>query len=221
MKEQNEEGRVRFGLGRWTFSAFVGATLLISVVIFFLGVLVGQRLEADKNGNPEGPLLPIEMGELSKSGTSQAEDMTFYDVLGSKQSGGFEELKAPEGSVQDPKRQGESELTSRDKTAKKEETKVSVQAVPNLKEVERPDLTKPGGWTVQVNAFEEKRGADDLVRKLKKKGVDAYVMKVDVRGQIWFRVRAGHFDSKEKAKQLENRLKTEEKLLKAFATRIS
>ena len=180
----------------WNLAAFIVAAAVASLVVFFLGVFVGQRLEGQKGPASEAPLLPVQTDRLSTRATGRGEDMTFYDVLASKQGGRGEEGRQASEKAQD--------------SAKSENP-----------EAKRPDPDKPSGWTVQINAFQEKRSADALVQRLKEKGVDAYMMKVEVRGQTWFRVRAGQFDSREKAKQLERKLKTEEKLLKAFATRAS
>ena len=54
-------------------------------------------------------------------------------------------------------------------------------------------------WSVQVSAAPAKDIADTLVQRLKAKGYDGYVVQADVKGQTYYRVRVGNFDSREKA----------------------
>ena len=41
----------------------------------------------------------------------------------------------------------------------------------------------------------------------KAKGYDAYTVQAPMRGQTWYRVRVGRFSNRDKAKELEKRLK--------------
>jgi len=79
----------------------VGFTLT-SVVVFFLGILIGQRIEEHKLVQKEEPLVKIPVPSRSQSsgqreGASAKEEITFYDTL----------AKAPAGtsgaSVEQPK----------------------------------------------------------------------------------------------------------------------
>jgi len=74
------------------------------------------------------------------------------------------------------------------------------------------------GWTVQVNATTSPEQANDLARRLKAKGYDAYTVQAPLRGQTWYRVRVGRSKSREKAKELENRLRNTEGLENAYIT---
>jgi hypothetical protein len=190
-----QDRRARLVLGRWAFPAIGGAIVLTSLVVFFLGVLVGEKLEEAKYGASDRPLLPIRADKLGDDDHGQADEISFYDVLDPRHN-----ATSVQAGKREPSQTGDLDAAAG--------TPNPVQAGTEL-------------WTVQVNAFDEKKAADDLAKKLKEKGLDAYVMEVNVRGQTWFRVRAGRFDSQEKAKQLENRIKTQEKFLKAFATRAS
>jgi cell division septation protein DedD len=81
---------------------------------------------------------------------------------------------------------------------------------------ERADVWADAGWTVQVNATTDSQQAMNLARALKAKGYDAYTLQAPMRGQTWYRVRVGRFASREKAKELENRLRTTEGMEGAY-----
>jgi DedD protein len=213
-----EEEKTGLNSKGWALPVMVGATLLTSLVIFYLGILVGQRIEGHRETRPEGPLLPIESDATPSSKADSADEVTFYDVLGKRRQDG-EGGKASEAQVEGAK----SASTPEGKDAKKTESQKQEATAPTTKESKTSEEAASStlAWTVQVNAFEEEKDAEELVRRLKQKGLDAYVVSVDVRGKMWFRVRVGRFDSQDQAKKLESRLRSRERLRKAFATRIT
>jgi cell division septation protein DedD len=72
-------------------------------------------------------------------------------------------------------------------------------------------------WSVQVLAAPGKDIADTLVQGLKAKGYDGYVVQADVKGQTYYRVRVGNFDSREKAESVRQSL-TQEGYRDAYLT---
>jgi cell division septation protein DedD len=86
------------------------------------------------------------------------------------------------------------------------------------KEAERGDEWADKGWTVQVNATTNPQQSTDLVRALRGKGYDAYIVQAPMHGQTWYRVRVGRFQSRDKAKELEAKLKTSEGMENAYVT---
>lgn len=73
-----------------------------------------------------------------------------------------------------------------------------------------------GDWSVQVSATRDPRTADDVLRRLKGKGYDAFVLKVRRRGETFYRVRVGHYASLEEAQQVVTRLRREPGVPEAF-----
>jgi cell division septation protein DedD len=69
---------------------------------------------------------------------------------------------------------------------------------------------------VQVSATREPATANDLVRRLKARGYDAYVMKGRREGASFYRVRVGHYPSLELASQMVTRLRREPGVPEAF-----
>jgi cell division protein FtsN len=74
------------------------------------------------------------------------------------------------------------------------------------------------GWTVQVYATTDPNQATALARRLVAKGYDAYTLQAPMRGQTWYRVRVGRFGSHERAREMEQRLKSLEGMEAAYVT---
>ncbi len=79
-----------------------------------------------------------------------------------------------------------------------------------------PRSAARGDWSVQVSATRDPRTADGVLRRLKAKGYDAFVLKVRRRGETFYRVRVGHYASLEDAQQIVSRLRREPGVPEAF-----
>ncbi len=82
--------------------------------------------------------------------------------------------------------------------------------------VPTPRSATKGDWSVQVSATRDPRTADGVLRRLKAKGYDAFVLKVRRRGETFYRVRVGHYVSLEEAQQVVSRLRREPGVPEAF-----
>ena len=71
-------------------------------------------------------------------------------------------------------------------------------------------------WSVQLAAVPDKDVADRMARKLTENGYDGYVVRADVKGQIFYRVRVGHFDGRQEAESLRQALAREPEHQHAF-----
>jgi cell division septation protein DedD len=75
----------------------------------------------------------------------------------------------------------------------------------------------PGGeWCVQVSATRDPHTADDVLKRLKGKGYDVYIVKARREGAMFYRVRVGHYASMEHAAQMVARLRREPGVPEAF-----
>lgn len=75
----------------------------------------------------------------------------------------------------------------------------------------------PGGeWSVQVSATRDAHTADDVLKRLRAKGYEAYVVKARREGAMFYRVRVGHYASMEHASQMVSRLRREPGVPEAF-----
>jgi cell division septation protein DedD len=73
-------------------------------------------------------------------------------------------------------------------------------------------------WSVQVSATPAKDIADTLVQRLKAKGYDGYVIQAKVKGQTYYRVRVGSFDSRKMAESVHQSLARQEGYRDAYST---
>lgn len=73
-----------------------------------------------------------------------------------------------------------------------------------------------GDWSVQVSATRDPRTADTVLKRLRTKGYDAFILKVRRRGETFYRVRVGHYGSLEEAQQVVSRLRREPGVPEAF-----
>jgi cell division septation protein DedD len=73
-----------------------------------------------------------------------------------------------------------------------------------------------GDWSVQVSATRDPRTADSVLKRLRGKGYDAFVLKVRRRGETFYRVRVGHYGTLEEAQQVVSRLRREPGVPEAF-----
>jgi cell division septation protein DedD len=71
-------------------------------------------------------------------------------------------------------------------------------------------------WSVQVTATRDARTANDLVRRLRAKGYDAYIVRARRRDGTFYRVRVGHYPTMERAGELVSRLRREPGVPEAF-----
>ncbi|HEY2385570.1 MAG TPA: SPOR domain-containing protein [Candidatus Binatia bacterium] len=79
-----------------------------------------------------------------------------------------------------------------------------------------PSSVAGGEWSVQVSATRDPHTADDVLKRLKGKGYDAYIVKARREGAMFYRVRVGHYASMEHASQMVSRLRREPGVPEAF-----
>jgi DedD protein len=228
------------------------------VLVFLLGILIGQGVEERKLLKQEEPLVKVPLQPIApgtKQGSSK-DELTFYDTLAKTPSGSqpAKEVKAAEkvakleakqaketkpeqkepqeakpaareikaakasgaaetqASAQKPKEKTAAEHAAAVETKKTAPAK-SAEEEKNKTETASPDRV----WTVQVNAYPEESRAQKLVERLKQKGYDAYLVKANINGKDWFRVRVGRFAARAQTKELLEELQTKENFTKAIA----
>lgn len=213
---ENRRGKNQslYSFSRGQLAALASGFTVASIVVFFLGILVGQRIEERKLLKKEEPVAKIPVQPLSRESASASqatakEEITFYDTL-TKVSPGtapVKESKAVESAVKS---------VSRDtKAAPRAETPEPIERVKDKARAE----TQGSGWTVQVNAYPNERDAKSLAKRLKDKGYDAYVVSSSVKGRTWYRVRVGRLGTGEEANELRETLQNKENFTKAITVR--
>ena len=225
---ENRKGKdKRFYFSRGQFVLLGCGFSVASMVVFFLGMLVGQGMEERKIVKPTEPVMkiPIRPTHGANSATAGAkEEITFYDTLTRPAPA----QPRPEEETREAKRvERNSKAESRESrspvrqevasVAKRAEDKPAPAAgKPRSTEADAKDSRRP--WTVQVNAFPDEKSAKTWVDRLRDKGYNAYLSESRIQGRVWYRVRVGRFESRDEAEKTQESLKRKEHLVKAFAT---
>jgi len=198
--------------------------MVTCTITFFLGMLIGQGIEERKLLKREGPgpvvkipTRPPRRGSSSARATAQDQEMTFYDTL----------TKAPPRAKARPERKAQvSQLKKQ--AAKQAKARVARPTGKEKKPTTRKRTErmakattqpKKSVWSVQVKAFARQRDASNLVKRLKDKEYDAYVVSIQIKGRTWYRVRVGRLATQRDAQGLLLKLKRKEKYTRAIITR--
>lgn len=230
MAENRKAGQGFYYFSRVQLLALAVGFAATSVVVFLLGIMIGQRIEEGKLlKRNEEPLVRIPIEPLSK-GTASApspakEEMTFYDTLAKSPAAERPASKPAKAAVKETRSPAPVALSEAPARSEEIPSPAKAGAAPEAKK-EAPAKKAPGSeaaesapgprvWTVQVNAYSQERDAKGLAKKLKDKGYDAYV--VPNKGNTWHRVRVGRLETREEARQLQETLKTKENFSKAIA----
>jgi cell division septation protein DedD len=225
MAENRRGKRFYFSRGQ-LFLLGVGFTTA-AVIIFFLGMMVGKGIEEGKISKVAEPVAKIPVAPSAQeskadSAASSKEEMTFYDTLTKtppEQSPSQKKLQEKKRADKAAQAHGEESMTkedsktSRNADSQQPETKGEARSTNRVEE-----QTTGQPWTVQVNAVPDENSAKIWVDRLKNKGYKAYVTEVRTKGKIWYRVRVGHFKTREEAEKIEETLRSKENFTKAFAT---
>lgn len=215
-ENRKERGPARYYFTRGQLVLLASGFTLTSVIIFIMGIVIGQRIEENKLlKKNEPPLAQIPAQPLPSSsaeGPSAKNEMTFYDTLAKGTPKAKPVKKADAAAAETKMAEAKAEEKSKQK---KVVTKIEPDTSPEKTAAKIE--TSRGDWTVQVNAFPHERDAKELAKKLMDKGYDAYVVPVDVKGRPWYRVRVGHFATREEARELQETIKSKENLSNAIA----
>jgi cell division septation protein DedD len=201
------------------------------VIIFVLGLFVGQAIEERKLMKREEPLIKIPVGPAGAAKSPSApgrDEITFNDT--SSKSAGTSKEDAAKGKslrsgdaaskpeVEDSRSPVKAEAAERT-ASKKAEGKLPPVETARKSALDAPREGKESGavWRAQINAFPDDRSAKQLVERLKNKGYNAYVSEAQYRGKTWYRVSVGKYSSREEAEKIVETLRTRENYPKAFA----
>ncbi len=236
---RREKGRRPYYFTRAQLILLAAGFTATSVVIFFLGILIGKGIEERKLLKKEEPLVKIPVQPLipgSKTGAPPKEEMTFYDTLAkartaaqpAKETKEVEKAAKPEVKETRPPAKQAGALPAKDTKEKAiaekaptvPETKKEAPAQKAQEAVASKTGTakREGSWTVQINAFPNEKEAKALAKKLKDKGYDCYIVPTKIKGRSWYRVRVGHFENREQAQEMQETLKQKENFTKSITT---
>ncbi len=192
------------------------------------------------------PVQPLSQRSAAP-GTPGKEEMTFYNTLAKAPQGSqptrvepAKEIKpaekmvkpvseGPKPAAQEEKSAAVEKVKTAEKVREKADAEKGAARVEAKKETVAPKPPETEGsktgteaqekvWAVQVNAYPLERDAKNLAKKLKDKGYDAYVVPTNIKGRNWYRVRVGRLETQERARALQETLKTKENFTKSITT---
>ena len=198
--------------GKQLFFLFM-AVVVVSVVIFLCGVLVGRGvraevtpIEASTTPAPAGPVTPP-AASTPPAGTPRTanEDLSYPNRLSSGQPP-VEKLRAPEPP---PATRAAAAPPTRGRDA---QPAVAAPTESAAVKAANSGTAEPsgGGFAIQVAALRQRAEADSVVRALTGKGYAAYVMTPESGAPAVFRVRVGKFKERREAESVAARLQKEE-----------
>jgi cell division septation protein DedD len=196
--------------GKQLFFLFM-AVVVVSVVIFLCGVLVGRGVRAEV-APIEAVATPAPAGTTADavaptppSGTPRTanEDLSYPNRLASG-AAPVEKLRAAETPAR--------AATPPPTRARDVEPAVGTPAQGASVSTASSGTSEPGGagFAIQVAALRQRAEADSVVRGLAGKGYPAYVMTPDSGAPAVFRVRVGKFKDRRDAETVAARLQKEE-----------
>jgi DedD protein len=196
------------------------AALVVLGGVFVLGVFVGKKLTQEAAPKPAADLLTTLDEKSAALETAQKDaSLTFQDeltkrepqdaVVAPKEEKKPEEKK-PEHSValaaldagaHEPSRLAEVKPPDE---VKAEPTPTRIADAGALKEafgrVQKAPEPQGGSWALQVAAYQDKGEAERFLRGIRDRGYAPYLLESNVSGKgTWYRVRVGHFPSKDAA----------------------
>jgi DedD protein len=200
---------------------FMAATV-VAVVVFLCGVLVGRGVqqargplpadgaEASAQVVPDGTPAeaPVADGAARRPGGGAAGSSEYSYPARLGKTPPAEQLKSVPPVEEAPRASGPPQVPAE-------------PVAPGPAKASPPAATPaPARYTVQVAAVKHRDEADDIAKRLKTKGYDAYVfVPEDGSDSGVFRVRIGSFTDKRQAELLAERLLREEKRYKPWVTR--
>jgi cell division protein FtsN len=197
----------------------LAGVVLGAVIVFSLGVMVGQRVteSVPSLGEPP-PILPTETlvppqpsghevpPDPEENSPSAGEKLTFFDTLSK------EKAEPPPALPKAPPKPPPPPPPVVAPAAKPEpEAKVPPRAPASPAE-QIAALRGSGTYHVQVSSTTNREWANDLVARLKKKGISAVSTPVTLKGKQWYRIRIGTFPDRDSAVRARKVLKEKMKL---------
>jgi cell division septation protein DedD len=222
LHEREKQSRIRrhFYFKR-THGAALAAMFVTSViVIFYLDIPSGKNIQKQANEAGEKPQVQTSITQLPTRGQTEislrSQNVSSIDTDGriTNQSAEPTPAKPDVHTSAATPNIGERFVTKNTPAAHR--ASISAKTSPMAHSSGSAILSKK--WSVQISAPPAKDIADTLLQRLKAKGYDGYVLQVEVKGQRYYRVRVGYFDSREKAESVRQSLTRQDGYPDAYIT---
>ncbi|HUM17429.1 MAG TPA: SPOR domain-containing protein [Candidatus Nitrosotalea sp.] len=224
------------GTGQWMMLG--GAVLVILVLTFVLGLLVGRQWarslataappsisEAARKAATPARRSGIAAETMADRAPESTEKLTFYQTLteplaaqGAPPKPETKPIAVRTHSAPSPVAPPATVTPAPARAAAPEAPVPAAVSLPPTQGKTTPAATATPPWTIQLAAFKNQKQADDMRHQLASSGLEAYVANIaGPTGQARFRVRVGTFKSREDAAAAAERLRVE-RSLSAFVT---
>lgn len=220
---------------RGLFFSVTGVIVIVAWV-FFLGVLVGRgtifenkifkQVEkslpvVEHDNTPHKIQIESETGVTLISPEEAEKKLTFYDTVKKEPEKVPETPLPPVKPAPDPVIEPDAPGDKKpEKISKKQDVKQAETAAvkklenptgvrtvtPEQSAAPPPQRKKGENFTVQVEAVGTAAEAEQAVKRLQKKGFDAYYYQVTHKGRKYFRIRVGRYESREEAQETYDKL---------------
>jgi cell division septation protein DedD len=207
-REERPKVRRRFQLRRTQTVTLAAMFVASAVVILYLGMPVDYAIHKRANGaNPtsDQPEIGVRQQSVSSIDTGRGLANQRASTTPAKPDV-HTSASTPNGAVR----------VAAKTTAAADRAGVQAKTIPIAHPSESANLSK--NWSVQISAAPVKDIADTLIQQLKAKGYDGYIVQAEVKGQTYYRVRVGHFDTRQEAESLRQSLAGQEGYRDAYLT---
>jgi cell division septation protein DedD len=203
--------------GKQLFFLFM-AVVVVSVVIFLCGVLVGRGVRAERAAIEALAPPPAAASSTSADAVVPAvppsatpntanEDLSYPSRLAGNERAP-EKLRAPDSvSAAAPAARTQPPAPAKTTTPAPAPAPVAATKAAAASSTAEPS---GGGFAIQVAALRQRAEADSVARGLASKGYPAYVMNPDAGAPAVFRVRVGRFKDRREAESIAAKLQKEE-----------
>ena len=211
-----DEGFHEIQLGKKQLTFLFMAAALYSVVVFSLGVWVGQDVrrpdsEVAAEAAPETPAETTpEPTKLAPNELDYSARLSDGKAIPAAAGAAAAAATPPETKPVEPPTPPETEVAVPEKPAAAAKTPpVSAKTPPATAKTPPPPVAKAGSIILQVGAFNDAKTAGSLATRLKAKGYAAFVFTAPS-GPLPHKVRVGPLADKAEADKVSARLKKEE-----------
>lgn len=206
----------------------IPVALVLMAGFFFLGYFVGKY--QSKSGTLADAMPPLP--EIISKNVPTQDEFTFYKTLTDKHDTTVSidlKPKSAEGEKHVDKKPAADETArvkgaqqpqndkKMESSADRDKTADAGQGAPKqqiLVKKETVSAQKPNSklrYTLQIASYQEKKMAEDDIKKMKQRGYSAFIVTSDLPGKgTWYRVRLGSFSNKALAEKLQKDLREKE-----------
>lgn len=186
--------------------------LVASFLIFLFGVHVGREAQAHK-AVQQGRVVKVPVALTDSEKASLAPPASESPPSHQKPAGGAPSTPKPEpprvSTPTEPVR-ASAPAVATGKTTQKPVVAPVREASPAPEKQPVPQLSSAkGAWSVQVHATRHQSVVQNIVKDLQQQGYTPVVTRITRQGEVWYRVRVGHFANEEQARELVARFRRE------------